>query len=403
MPVREIPFCDLSTTDLIVDAVYKGGLANNAGDDPIARLLPCGNQGGFRFCGSTTLPSCRLAVLFSTFSEPDWPDLLEPETGRFMYFGDNRRPGHELHDTRGGNKLLRGCFEALHSGEQPRLQVPPFFVFSRGAERRDVQFRGLGVPGAEGVPETDDLVAVWRTSNGRRFQNYRAVFTILDIPVVSREWINQVVAGDPAHGAPSPWLDWRNRGIYRALRAPRILRHRTKHQQMPDNQQGLEMMREIHKYFADDPFRFEKCAVELVQMLDSNFVECELTRPWRDGGRDAVGEYRIGTTSDPLTVEFALEAKCYALDSAVGVKEVSRLISRLKYRQFGVFVTTSYLHEQAYKEIKEDGHPVLVLAAGDISSLLRSKGLATASSVNDWLTRRFPKPISSTDTAAGTP
>ena len=49
------------------------------------------------------------------------------------------------------------------------------------------------------------------------------------------------------------------------------------------------------------------------------------------------------------------------------------------------------------------GDVIDVIAAGDISSLLRSKGLATASSVNDWLTRRFPKPISSTDTAAGTP
>src|SRR5437773_7832976 len=110
---------------------------------------------------------------------------------------------------RGGNKLLRACFEALHSGVQSRLTVPPFFVFSRASERRDVQFKGLAVPGAEGVPATDDLVAIWRTSDGLRFQNYRAVFTILDAPVVSREWINRVVAGDPADGAPSPWLDWR--------------------------------------------------------------------------------------------------------------------------------------------------------------------------------------------------
>ncbi len=209
MPIRQISFGDLSIADLIVDAIYKGGSANNAGDDPIAKLLPCGNQGGFRFCGSTTLPGCRMAVLFSTFNEPDWPDLLEPETGRFMYFGDNRQPGHELHETRGGNKLLRACFEALHSGVQSRLTVPPFFVFSRASERRDVQFKGLAVPGAEGVPATDDLVAIWRTSDGLRFQNYRAVFTILDVPVVSREWINRVVAGDPADGAPSPWLNWR--------------------------------------------------------------------------------------------------------------------------------------------------------------------------------------------------
>lgn len=397
MPIREIPFSDLSTADLIVDAIYKGGSANNAGDDPIAKLLPCGNQGGFRFCGSTKLPGCRMAVLFSTFSESDWPDLLEPETGRFMYFGDNRRPGHELHETRGGNTLLRMCFEALHSQPQSRLAVPPFFVFSRAMERRDVQFKGLAVPGGEGVPATDDLVAIWRTSGGLRFQNYRAIFTILDVPVVPREWVDEIGAGRRGSDlAPAAWLEWGTRGTYRALRAPKTLQHRTKEQQLPDNQEGLGIVRCIHKYFADDPFQFEKCAVELVQMLDTNFVTCELTRPWRDGGRDAVGEYRIGTTADPLTVEYALEAKCYALESSVGVKEVSRLISRLKYRQFGVFVTTSYVHEQAYKEIKEDGHPVLILSARDISNLLHSKGFATASSVEDWLHRRFPHAASVT-------
>jgi len=284
------------------------------------------------------------------------------------------------------------CFEALHSGSESRLAVPPFLVFSRAMEGRDVQFKGLAVPGAEGVPATDDLVAIWRTSRGLRFQNYRAIFTILDVPVVPREWINQVCAGQAdSNRAPLPWMEWRTRGTYRALRAPTIVHHRTREQQLPDSAEGLEIVRRIHQYFSHDPFQFEKCAVELIQMLDPNFVSCELTRPWRNGGRDAVGEYRIRTTSDPLAVDFALEAKCYALESSVGVKEVSRLISRLKHRQFGVFVTTSYIHEQAYKEIKEDGHPVPVLAARDIANVLGSKGYATASGVEDWLNRRFPQ------------
>jgi hypothetical protein len=239
MPVRQISFSDLPISDLIVDAVYKGGSAGNAGDDPIAKLVPCGNQGGFRFCGSTTLPGCRLAVLFSTVNEPEWPDLLEPETGRFLYFGDNRQPGHELHETRGGNKLLRMCFEALHSGPESKLAVPPFLVFSRAIAGRDVQFKGLAVPGAEGVPATDDLVAIWRTSGGLRFQNYRAIFTILDVPVVPREWIDQVCAGQAdSNRAPLPWMEWRTRGTYRALRAPRIIHHRTREQQLPESAEG---------------------------------------------------------------------------------------------------------------------------------------------------------------------
>jgi hypothetical protein len=40
-----------------------------------------------------------------------------------------------------------------------------------------VIFRGLAVPGVEGEP-ADDLVAIWRSKKGERFQNYRAKFTI---------------------------------------------------------------------------------------------------------------------------------------------------------------------------------------------------------------------------------
>lgn len=58
--------------------------------------------------------------------------------------------------------------------------------------------------------------------------------------------------------------------------------------------------------------------------------------------------------ADPVAVEFALEAKCYAPGHGVGVRETSRLISRLRHRQFGVLVTTSHLDRQAYKEIRED-------------------------------------------------
>jgi len=51
---------------------------------------------------------------------------------------------------------------------------------------------------------------------------------------------------------------------------------------------------------------------------------------------------------------------------------MSRLISRLRHRQFGVLVTTSYVDSQAYREIKEDQHPIVVIAAADIVVILRS-------------------------------
>lgn len=125
----------------------------------------------------------------------------------------------------------------------------------------------------------------------------------------------------------------------------------------------------------------------------SNIVSIDLTRPWVDGGRDALGSYRIGFDENMIEVEFALEAKCWKMNNAVRVKDTSRLISRLRYRQFGIFVTTSYLHHQAYKEIKEDRHPVIVVSARDIVRILKDHGYSNARSVKEWLKRYFPASV----------
>jgi hypothetical protein len=44
----------------------------------------------------------------------------------------------------------------------------------------------------------------------------------------------------------------------------------------------------------------------------------------------------------------------------------------------------------AYKEIKEDQHPVLVVSAIDIVELLRRNGLTTTETVSAWLKSEFP-------------
>jgi hypothetical protein len=126
-------------------------------------------------------------------------------------------------------------------------------------------------------------------------------------------------------------------------------------------------------------------------MMDRNIVSIDHTRPWVDGGRDAVGKYRIGLGENSIEVEFALEAKCKKLSNAAGVKETSRLISRLRHRQFGIFVTASFLHHQAYKEIKEDRHPVIVICAKDIVRMLKNAGYGTKGAVEKWLEGNFPR------------
>jgi len=54
--IMNTAFSQLETSDLIVDRVYEGGSQGHAGDDPLSKLLPVGNQAGFRYAGSSEEP-----------------------------------------------------------------------------------------------------------------------------------------------------------------------------------------------------------------------------------------------------------------------------------------------------------------------------------------------------------
>jgi len=124
--------------------------------------------------------------------------------------------------------------------------------------------------------------------------------------------------------------------------------------------------------------------------MDGNIIIKTITRNVVDGGRDAIGISRVGPAADPIALDFALEAKCYVPTTSVTVKDLSRLISRLRHRQFGILVTTSYLASQAYQELRSDGHPVVVIAGSDIAAILVKAGLGTPDAVRQWLTAQFP-------------
>ena len=118
-------------------------------------------------------------------------------------------------------------------------------------------------------------------------------------------------------------------------------------------------------------------------------MSIETTRARRDGGRDAIGKYRVGKELNGIELEFALEAKRYSMRNSAGVKETSRLISRIKHRQFGIFVTTSFVADQAYKEIIEDEHPILIISGKDIIDILLNAGIGSVEHLKDWLKANF--------------
>src|SRR4051812_8541748 len=167
------------------------------------------SQGGFRKLAKLA-GKLHMLVLTSSFADPDWRDSLDRETGVFTYYGDNKKPGRELHDTgRDGNLILQKIFNAARSGVEGRAEVPPVFIFANTGTWRDMTFLGLAVPGASDLDSSEELVAIWRTATGQRFQNYRARFTVLDAPVISRAWIDNLIGGSVNDAnAPEAWRTW---------------------------------------------------------------------------------------------------------------------------------------------------------------------------------------------------
>ena len=180
--------------------------------------------------------------------------------------------------------------------------MPPYFLFAKAGPGRDIRFRGVLAPGAPELTADEDLVAVWRSQHGLRFQNYRAQFTILDIATATRAWINDILAGNPlsAH-CPGPWRNWITGRRYQALAAARI-EYRSRAEQSPVDTAGLQIIAAICAHFASRPSRFESFATHLWQMADGHVGSYEVTRASVDGGRDAVGEYRIGPAASPAAM-----------------------------------------------------------------------------------------------------
>ena len=392
--INTIPYSQIENADLLVDAVYEAGKEKDLRGEVLSKLMHIGNVGGFRKCkkviNGKKVNEVGYVCIFSTGEELEWCDELDRTLGRFTYWGDNRKAGNPIDKTSlGGNAFLQDIFRKLSAGN--RYAVPPIFVFSKYCGR-DAIFLGLAVPGDQRTRPQDSLVAVWAQNSAGRYQNYKAIFTILDVPCIDRRWLVDLEMnnGYASKYAPTAWKNWIDKGTYKPLITDKNpVLYRRANEQLPSiNSQQYEMLQTIIDYF-QNPYDFEACACKIAQMMDSNIITIDQTQRSRDGGRDAVGKYRVGLQSGGVELEFALEAKRYQVGNPVGVKETSRLISRIKTRQFGIFITTSYVGSQAYKEIIEDQHPIVIVSGKDIIDILINSGITDTKLLNLWLKANF--------------
>lgn len=381
-----VKFEDLEKANLIIDETYCGGTAPNMSSEVLSKLMLCMNAKGFRPVKDKK-GNYAYCVLYTTGEDVDWKDYLDAELGRFIYYGDNKKSGTSIHNTKNiGNNILKNYFEKLENND--RKSIIPFFIFQK-VKGRDVRFLGLAIPGDDRLTKEEQLISVWSQKDGKRYQNYKSVFSILDIEMIDRRWLIDLKNSvKNSKYEPENWRKWQKGGECKHLTSKKVVEYRNKEEQLPKKEPDLKIIKEIYNYF-NDPYEFEKCAAKIAQMMDKNIVSYDLTRTRRDGGRDAIGKYRIGVSKSNIQVEFALEAKRYDINNGVGVKETSRLISRIKHREFGILVTTSYVDMQTYKEIVEDGHPIVIISAVDIVEILKKSGIKTVKDVKEWLESNF--------------
>ena len=403
METKRFKYEELDKADLFIDAIYmsprppKQGLANEV----LSKFLKVQNMGGFRVAKKADKTGDAYLVLYLNGYTPAWPDDFDTETGILTYYGDNIEAGSDVEKTsKGGNSILCQIFDNLAKGGNALKDIPPILLFQEtDDEKYDVRFLGLAVPGVPNIHPDEYFSTVWRTQDGVRFSNYVAKFTVIKLKegCIRKEWLYALKQNsDKAMDwAPSAWKDFIQKGLagIEPLAAPKVIQYPGKDAMLPSDKEGMEIVKIIHKkYGKNDSVGFEKFAKRLMYLIDSNFRNINLTRPWKDGGRDAIAEYVIKTPSNKIIVECAMEAKCYDPEKeGVAVKQTSRLISRIKYRQFGILITTSYIAKQAYDEVKEDGHPILFCTGKDIATILQQKANVTSKTINEWLEQNVEK------------
>lgn len=404
---EKIKISDRCHWRLYVDAVYKADPSKkNLSAEVLSKLLSVKNQGGFRYLGKTEAPN--LVILFSSGEDIYWQDEIDNSLGVFLYYGDNKTPGNDLHKTNlHGNEILRYIFIlAASDDEETRKNIPPILVFKK-AGGRDVKFLGLAVPGIKGKPNKDWLTAVWGCNkDGDRFQNYKAFFTILNTSSGSKDepgfginlaWLTDIEKGTAYDSvyAPKAWKSYIKKKKYTPLLSQINTYKVAKEDQMPQDPLKSRMLETLHDFFIkkDNGYSFEQFAADMVENLDDAVVNIEVTRPYKDGGFDAEGRYKIfKSVENSVFVEFYMQAKCYGKNIAVTVTDTARLISRIKNRQFGIMITTSYIADQAYKEVVEDGHPVVFINGKNIIDYIFNEcEIRTIENLTKWLNLHYGK------------
>jgi hypothetical protein len=160
----------------------------------------------------------------------------------------------------------------------------------------------------------------------------------------------------------------------------------------------LEQLRQLGGH------NFERLMVAILDLMPEIVPglihEVEQTRLTADRGMDMLGFFRL---PEPVSYVIPFKGEAKNWEAAVRPKNVSRLVSRLRRGEHGLFFTTSWYTEQAQEEVIQDQYPVRLFSGLDIVDLLRRANRAQGPEIDpEWVDAVLKaKPVDSRQAASG--
>jgi len=334
-------------------------------------------------------------------AETPWADILRPDDGYVVYYGDNKDPAIRDATSIRGNRMMLEAMRLQHSSIRgERMLAPPVLVVStHGATGLGKGFRrveGLG------IITRAEVISQRHREQPLAFQNLRFELVIVDLKddndLIPMKWLNLRRAPNANleqqyESAPVAWRRFVDEGLTVVDKLRRsVLKSMVQATdlQIPSRGSPLEdlLIRTI-AYFDFSKHEFEYVAARVVERVFKdqgvNYRTGWITPRSGDGGYDFVGRIDFDPAGGfPSSRQVVLgQAKCERSPSSG--KDLARLAARLRRGWHGAFVTTANFTPSVQREVIGDRYPLLMVPGLRVASILQDELDSTALTLDDYL------------------
>lgn len=326
-----------------------------------------GMMGGIRRLKSHSPPNedeCTAVILVSNKKrrpsglDNPWEDRIDLENGEIKYWGDAKKNPEKDFRNYKGNSLLMNIYEQS-TIKNEREKTPPILFFQK-PRVGVVRFCGLVVI---------ENVEIKRFLHEKvPVPNYLFHLSILNEDKIELDWIHERTKSGNDDKSPEAWEDWVESGhVDKYSIWKRSVRKKS--EQLPDSREDIKLLNKLRKVFSSREFEF---LAKYVLMENADFNDLKVTPSTGDEGFDLIGDLFVSNLD--LKIKILVEVKNWKIDSSVGVKEVSRLASRIEKGQQGIFISSSYFSKPAQVETNKT-HPIKLISSSEFLNLVKNTNL----------------------------